>query len=633
MAAPSRRPGPAGLVTTLVVALTLLLALPAGPAGAQADDPLPPTDPDPVPAADVAAIGTPGRTGRIRFVRSVETGGWRYDQYRNPDYPCATSGDSTFVIATKLGTPTDAVRPLWVYLHGGGFGYFDASGSPQPDGYRMAEETLGRQVNFLTGGDSGGGGGLLTRARSRSARAPAGFRMLAVSMCHHDGYMGGGQADPNNPSPGRPVTGLSATTAAIAFTLQTVPTDDYVLHGTSSGSFGTWATAWSLSAQGIPATAIVADSGVLGEAYKGWIDGEPGCGNPNNEGYQTFRRRVHPDLLADGNEPGALIADGRIASPVLDVWVPRDPIWCGDRQVQCPVGGVTVVMGATDCMHEGVGRAVAAQGPLSRSRSMRLCVDDPNVAGACDLHVPTVFSDRSNTAAPWPEDYLTSIMQWVDARLADDGSAPPSPRTGPGSFAAAATVDFLGAADVRREEALTLALAAGQPKSALLKRLTTSQPWLEAIVDDLYRSTLGRPGDPDGVAYWVDILATGRRSVAQVAASFYASPEYAGTDPAAWVRSMYREILNREPEPGATAYWTGAAAARGRTWVALSLYQSAESAAARVTALYRTLLGRSPSASDVGYWSPQVVRRGDLTLAVSLANSPEYQARAEARFP
>ncbi len=639
MAALPRRPALArqaragAPLTALAVVLAVLLALPTGPAAAQSDQgdqgPLAPADAGPVPAADVPDIGTPGRTARIRFVRSVERDGWRYDQYRNPDYPCAISGDSTFVVATRLGTPADAVRPLWVYLHGGGFGYFDAAGAPQPDGYRMTEESLARQLAFVTGGDSNGGGGLLSRARS----APAGFRMLAVSMCHHDGYLGGGQADPNNPAAGRPVDGLLAATAAISYALQTLPTDDYVLHGTSSGSFGVWATAWSLSARGLAPTALIADSGVLGDTYEGWIDGEPGCGDPNSIGYRTFRRRVHPALLADGNEPAALVADGRIASPVLDVWVPRDPVWCGDRPVQCPVDDGIVILGATRCMHEGVRRAIAAQGPLGRSLSMELCVDDPNVVGDCDLHVPTVFSGRANTAPLWPADYLTPIMQWVDARLADDGTTPPSPRSPRGSFAAAAVQDFLGAADVRREDAVTVALTAGRAKATVLARLTTSRPWLEAIVQDLYRTTLGRSADAAGLAYWVEVLASGRRTVAQVAAGFYASPEYAGSNPAAWVTSMYRAILGRAPEPGATTYWADAAARRGRTWVALSLYQSAESAGARVTDLYHRLLGRAPSTSDVRYWAPQVVSRGDLTLAVVLANSAEYQLRAERRFP
>lgn len=609
-------------LAAILTATTVLLVGPGAPASGQE-----------VVAAAVSPIGAPASTSAIRLVASTTKDGWRYEQYRNPAYPCAVSGASTFTIATKVGTPTDAVRPLWVYLHGGGFGYFDATGQPQPGANLMVEETAARQIGFLERGDSASGGIL---PEVRSAATNGGYRMLAVSMCHHDGYMGGGQTDPDNPA-GRTVNGLAATKAAIAFTLRTVPTDDFVLHGTSSGSFGAWSLAWALDELGLPATAVIGDSGMFNEAYKGWVDGEPGCGNPDGDGYKAFRARTHPALTDPANRPGALVASGRIASPVLDVWVPNDPIWCGEKPVACPVGGATFTMGATDCMHEEMRRAIVAQGPLSRSRSMRVCVEDPGSAGTCDRHVPTVITGATNTDPLQPADFQQAIMGWVAQRLDDDGVAAPSDRTSAGSFAAAATRDFLGSDNLRRADALATALTAGQPKIALLRRLTTSEPWLVRIVGDLYLDTLGRPGDAGGVAYWVGVLARGERTVAEVAARFYASPEYyaglgGGTD-ASWVTDLYDAILHRAPEPGGVGYWVGEVARRGRSSVALRLFQSGESAAARVRELYQELLGRSPSAGDVAYWSPQVVARGDLTLAVNLANSPEYQSRAETRYP
>ena len=201
------------------------------------------------------------------------------------------------------------------------------------------------------------------------------------------------------------------------------------------------------------------------------------------------------------------------------------------------------------------------------------------------------------------------------------------------AFAAATTRDFLGADDPRRADALTNALVAGRTKAALLSRLTTSRPWLAAIVDDLYRTTLGRPGDPAGTAFWIDTLASRTRTVAQVAASFYASAEYAGTDRAAWVRKLYPAILHRPAEPSAVTFWVGEAAAKGPTSVAYRLFQSAESAGERVEGLYLELLGRAPVGTDISFWGPQVVARGDLALAVSLAASAEYQSRAQVRYP
>lgn len=603
------------------------------PAGAQ--EPPPEPEPEPVP---VAPIGTPGSIDRITFLKSAEREGWRYDQYRNPAYPCAVTGDNTFTIATKLGPAAapPAFRPLWVYMHGGGFGHFDETGTPRPNTWHMQQETLSRQISFLRGGDSSQGGGVLDLVRD----APAGFRMLGVSMCGHDGYGGADVPDPNNPNltdDGQPrtVNGLLATTAAIDFARRTVPTDDIVLHGTSAGSFGAWHVAWALAEQGLAPDAVIADSGIYGTARTGWLDEDPGC-STNAGGAAVFRSRLHPAIVDPANEPGDLVADGRIPSPVLDLWVGDDPIWCGDTPVRCPVDdGPDIRLGATDCMHEGVRRAIAAQGPDSRSRSMEVCVDEPGIEGDCDRHVPSVVSDRPNTAEAWPADYLGSIMDWVDERLADDTVQPSDWPTGQ-AFATAAVVDLLGREDPARAEEIVRALIAGSTKRAELTRLTRSPEWLEAIVVDLYLTTLGRVAGPASIDWWVAELASGRRSVLDVSASFYASPEYfqrIGGTPSTWVADLYGAILGRRASRADVTYWVDQVRRRGRTVVARTLLQTGESVGRRVGGLYVALLGRSPSAADVAYWGPRIRTEGDLALATHLAASAEYQDRAEHRYP
>lgn len=618
-------------VAAVVVAWMAICVLGGATLPTAAQDP---ADPPP-PAPTIPAIGAPGSTERITLVSSRVQDGWRYDQYRNPAYPCAVSGDNTFTIATALGTPTTEYRPLWVYMHGGGFGYFDDTGTPQPDTWHMREETPGRQIAFLTGGDSGRGGGLLVRARE----APAGYRMLGVSMCGHDGYGGADLPDPNNPNltaDGRPrtVNGLYATKAAIAFTRATVLTDDIVLHGTSAGSFGAWHVAWALDEQGIPPAAVIADSGVLSTARVGWLDEDPGC-STNAQGAQRLRDRLHPAIIDPANEPGDLVADGRISSPVLDLWVGNDPYWCGDTPVRCPVDdGPDVNLGATDCMHEGVRRAIAAQGPASRSRSMEVCVDEPTRAGDCDRHVPSVVSDSVNTAEAWPADHLGSIMDWVGERLADDAVQPADWAAGR-SFATAAVVDLLGRVDPVRADEIVGALVAGGTKRTEVDRLTRSPEWLEAIVQQLYETALDRRGDAASVAYWSEELASGRRTVANVTAGFYASTDHfrrSGGTPSAWVAALYDAVLGRAATPADIAHWVEQVRRRGRSVVALALVQSPESAGDRVTALYHRLLGRSPSVADITYWGRRVRTEGDLALATQLVVTPEYQTRAIRRF-
>ncbi len=256
-----RRPVRALLAALALVGVVALA--PAAPASAA---------PAPLP------IDTPGSTAPIRLISSTTRSGWRYDSYRNTAYVCAVSGFNTFTIATKVGTPDDAVRPLWVFMHGGGVGYFRPDGSTNGDGQKT-EESPATQIQTLERG------GLLDRIEA----APAGFRLMAVSMCNHDIYAGSGLADPYNPnrkpdgSP-RTVDGLFATKAAVQFALQTRPTDDFFLHGGSAGSFGSFGVAWALEEQGLPPAGVVGDSGVLFREWQVANADSPVCGRRGGRG-------------------------------------------------------------------------------------------------------------------------------------------------------------------------------------------------------------------------------------------------------------------------------------------------------------------------------------------------------------
>ena len=82
-----------------------------------------------VPAG--AALAVPGNTAQISLVSTTTVGGWSYTYYQNNAYPCSISGYQTFTIGTKVGSSSSAQAPLWVFMHGGGAGFFDASGKPQ----------------------------------------------------------------------------------------------------------------------------------------------------------------------------------------------------------------------------------------------------------------------------------------------------------------------------------------------------------------------------------------------------------------------------------------------------------------------------------------------------------------------
>lgn len=271
---------------------------------------------------------------------------------------------------------------------------------------------------------------------------------------------------------------------------------------------------------------------------------------------------------------------------------------------------------------------IVAQGTEAAMRGKGLPTRFVTYAGAGH----DVFSTR------WA-DIEEQSSAWMKARVVDRTSSCAGPvDAAADSFVTAAHHDLLGRAPTATQlaEGVNL-LDSGATRSAYLTRLTTSDEWLGAIVTDLYQSTLGRAPDASGLAYWVGTLRSGRYSVAQVAASFYASPEYhgglgGGTD-ATWVADLYEEILGRPGTAGDVAYWTSQIAPRGRWWVARQLYDSLESRRARVTDLYEHLLGRAPDAAGLAFWADRVATTGDLALARDLAASAEYRTRAIARFP
>ena len=70
------------------------------------------------------------------------------------------------------------------------------------------------------------------------------------------------------------------------------------------------------------------------------------------------------------------MSSGRLTVPILHIWNHGDINTCGSPPVACPMrDGTTVTMGITDCIHEPMRQAIAAQGPTSKSKNLPLCVD------------------------------------------------------------------------------------------------------------------------------------------------------------------------------------------------------------------------------------------------------------------
>ncbi len=362
-----------------------------------------------------ACLSLPGDTSKITLVSSATAGGWQYDYYRNTAYPCSISGYQTFVVGTKIGSSATDARPLWAFLHGGGAGYFDANGKPQPGPGQKSEESAASLQTDLTNN------GLLGRVRSDAA----GFRTLAVSYCSHDVYAGTNTPDPHNPNTTpdgklRPTTGDLATKAAIQFVQSHYATTKTFLHGTSAGSAGAFGVAWSMQLQGIAPAGVVADASVINvEAFQAGFAAGYCTDNNDPARVAAISARIDPDIANLDNEPDKLVSSGRLTVPLLHIWNHGDQNTCGSPPVDCPLrDGSHVTLGLTDCIHEPMRRAIVAEGAASRSENLPVCVDNDGRPD-CSVHVVTNKPNLVNTDPSTPSDYLAAIMDWVHARLAE----------------------------------------------------------------------------------------------------------------------------------------------------------------------------------------------------------------------
>jgi len=369
-------------------------------------------------ASLTGCLSNAGDISKVTKIDSRDVAGWHYDLYRNSAYPCSISGFQTFAIGTRIGSSATTTSPLWVKMRGGGYGYFDATGTAQPTPGLMKESNLDDLLTFDTAG-------LMASVKA----APEGFRTLIVSMCSHDIYGGNNTADPHNPNLGpdgqpRTTNGLIATKAAVQYTEAQYPTGKYFLHGTSAGSAGTFGVAWGLQQQGIAPAGIVADSGVVDQTWEHEVAAQGTCtadsGNDSEAGGEALLARIAPDIASVDNQPDQLVSRGALTVPIMHVWNHGDHNSCGETPMQCTLrDGTTLTMGAADCRHEDLRRAIAAQGPSSRSANLAVCVEGSDTTAPCDLHVVTTRAHGVNSAPGGPADYQAAILTWVRARLAD----------------------------------------------------------------------------------------------------------------------------------------------------------------------------------------------------------------------
>jgi len=184
----------------------------------------------------------------------------------------------------------------------------------------------------------------------------------------------------------------------------------------------------------------------------------------------------------------------------------------------------------------------------------------------------------------------------------------------------------------------------------------------DALIEQYYVNILGRPFDLAGKTYWLgevqrtqDLGIDVKEAFMVMAGVFFASPEYTAknTSDAQYVTDLYKTFLNRSPDGGGLAYWTGLLSAGVSRAVVMNGFMFAPEFAAYMGSLpgnavsrpevyasvdfYRGLLGRLPDNPGFNYWLYQfqiaqcggaaMVYNATEILSSSFAVSSEYLAR------
>jgi hypothetical protein len=151
-------------------------------------------------------------------------------------------------------------------------------------------------------------------------------------------------------------------------------------------------------------------------------------------------------------------------------------------------------------------------------------------------------------------------------------------------------------------------------------------------VDQFYQAYLRRAADAAGRAFWVRQLLAGLGE-AGVVQGLLSSAEYAATHPtpAAFVASLYADMLGRVGDVGGSAGWVSLLSAEAsRAQVAHGFLASAEVQRRTVDQYYETFLHRQADADGESGWVTALIKRRLTTtqVAEAILASEEFFARA-----
>ena len=159
-----------------------------------------------------------------------------------------------------------------------------------------------------------------------------------------------------------------------------------------------------------------------------------------------------------------------------------------------------------------------------------------------------------------------------------------------------------------------------------------------APVTRLYFAYFLRIPDYGGLQYWIGQMRAGM-ALTTISQAFATSPEftsrYGSQDNAQFVTQVYQNVLNRAPDSGGFAYWTGqlngGMLTRGQVMLAFSEspeFVSVIGNEVYVTMTYVGMLRRAPDSGGFQFWVNQLDMGGSgVGLIDGFLSTPEYHNR------
>lgn len=171
---------------------------------------------------------------------------------------------------------------------------------------------------------------------------------------------------------------------------------------------------------------------------------------------------------------------------------------------------------------------------------------------------------------------------------------------------------------------VTAAETRGRPWVA--RTLTRTTEGISVWLRGRYLQLLGRSPTPEALAHRTAAVHAGG-SLADQAAALAGSGEAwrrAGSTDAAWVDQLYRTTLGRPADAPSLAHWTAVlAGGTPRDRVVRSVWSSLEGRRARMRSLYLEVLARPADPSGLTWYADRLVAVDDLAVTADLVASTE----------